>query len=232
MGRKGLFIFGISTTARAVYSFVKIYNLYEIKGFVVDSEYKTSETFCDLPVIGFEEGGGIDGFDYANDLLFIAIQWNKVNEDRKKAFLRFRQLGFPFANVISPTAIIHGELRGENCWISDLAVIDTNSVIGSNVFVKTKAFVGNDCIIEDHCFIGASSFIAGNCHVGKQTFVGIRATLFDFVEVGEKCIIGACTTIKRNVPDFSLVKATVEQIEVQFPENEILLKLDYQKNKR
>lgn len=230
--KKRLYIFGVSTTAKAIYTFVNNYKLFEVKGFVIDKAYKTSDEFCGLPVIGIEEGKHIENFDNRSDYLFIAIQWNKLNSDRRNMYLRFKELGYRFANIISPHAVIHGEFRGENCWVSDFAVVDTNSIIGTNVFIKTKAFIGNDCIIGDHCFIGASSFVAGDCVIGDQTFIGVRATVFDNVKIGEKCIIGACTTINRNVENYTLVKTSSKQEVKVYDEASVEAKLNFQKNIR
>lgn len=231
--KKGLFIFGLSTTAKAISTFVTIYNTFEIKGFIVDIEYKKSEEFCGKKVIGFDINNPIiEEYNPENDLIFIAIQWNNMNADRRNVYDKFKELGFKFANIISPSAIIHGTITGDNCWISDLAVIDTHSIIGSNVFIKTKAFIGNDCIIENHCFIGASSFIAGNCIIREQAFIGINATIFDSVIIGKKCLIGGCTVINRNTNDYTLIKTSISQISKAYDEKSIEAKLNHRKNVR
>ncbi|MDR6966990.1 sugar O-acyltransferase (sialic acid O-acetyltransferase NeuD family) [Flavobacterium arsenatis] len=232
MSQKNLYIFGLSTTAKSIFTFVVKYNLFNVKGFIVDKAYKENDDFCGLPIIGFSESENLESFNSSTDLIFIAIQWNKVNQDRKDVYSKFKRLGYRFANIVSPTAIIHGEINGDNCWISDYAVIDTNTIIGSNVFIKTKAFIGNDSIIEDHCFIGANSFIAGDCFVQEQTFIGICVTIFDRVKIGKKCIIGATTVINRNIPDYTLVKSTINQTLKEYDEELIEQKLTYTKNIR
>src|SRR5690554_4595164 len=141
MSKSGLYIFGVSTTAKAIHTFVNNYNLFNVKGFVVDEAYKTIKTFCGLPVYGFKEGDSIEGFNNDQDFLFIAIQWNNLNTDRRRVYEKFKNLNYPLANIIAPTAIIHGKLTGDNCWISDAVVIDTNTKVGTNVFVKTQAFI-------------------------------------------------------------------------------------------
>jgi len=206
--KKKLFIFGLGSTARMIYTFVSRYELFDVVGFVVDSDYKTVDTFCNLPVIGYHHGQDISGLNKSDDLIFVAIQWNRVNEERKQVYKKLKQQGFSFANIVSPNAILHGQLEGDNCWICDMAVIDVNAKIQSNVFVKTKAYVGNDTRIENHAFVGANSFVAGSCTVKEQSFIGVSATVFDGVTVGQKSVVGAGSLINRNIPNFSLVKST------------------------
>lgn len=230
--KPGLFIFGLSTTAKSIFTFVKKYELYDIKGFFVDINLKNTNSFCDVPVYGFEENKELENFNTETDQLFIAIQWNKVNADRRKVYEKFKSLGYKLANIISPNAIIHGEITGDNCWIADGVIIDTNSKVGSNVFVKSNAFVGNDCKIGDHSFIGAGSFIAGDCVIGEQSFIGIKATIFDNVTIGKKCIIGACSIVKRNVDNFSLIKTNINYTISVYDSAAIEDKLNYKKNIR
>lgn len=202
--RKKLIIVGTSQSARTVYKFVKTYDLFEIMGFAVNNKYRNCETFQELPV--FDLDSMESHFDKENDLLFVAIQWNQLNKDRRGLYEKLKSSGYKFATIISPHAIVHTKSIGSNCWISDQVVIDSDAIVGNNVFIKVKACIGNYTKIEDHCFIGANSYTGAACKVGEQTFIGASATVFDQIAIGEKCIIGGATIIKRNIPPYSLVK--------------------------
>lgn len=199
-----LIIVGISTTARSIYKFVTDYNLFQVMGFVVDKEYKNTDYFCGLPVFDFDQLP--DDFDKQQDFLFIAMEWNRLNADRRDVYNRLKNNSFKLANIISPSAIIHGNLEGDNCWICDYVVIENDVVIKNNVFVKTKATIAHLSMIDSHCFIGANSFLAGGVHVGEQTYIGISATIFNSVNIGKKCLIGGGVVVKRHVSDFTIVK--------------------------
>ena len=199
-----LLIVGISTTARSIYKFVTDYNLYRILGFVVDKQYKTMESYCGLPVYDFESLP--DEFDKERDFLFIAMEWNRLNADRRDLYNRLKGESFKLANIISPSAIIHGEVAGDNCWICDYVVIENDVVVKDDVFVKTKATIAHLSVIEPHCFIGANSFLAGGVNVGEQSYIGVSSTIFNSVNIGRKCLIGGGVVVKRHVPDFTVVK--------------------------
>lgn len=220
MTLKKLILVGTNTTAETIYKVIKFYNLFEVMGFAVDNKYRICDVFQGLPVFDL---ASIDNYcDKENDFLFVAMQWNRLNKDRRDVYERLKSAGYKFANIISPHSIIYTKSIGYNCWIADYAYLDSDTIIGNNVFVKQKAFVGHYTSIADHCFIGCNSYIAGGCGIGEQTFIGVCATLFDKVIIGEKCIIGASTIIKRNVPSYTIVKVNVANQQLQQYDSETI----------
>ena len=123
-------------------------------------------------------------------------------------------------------------IAGDNCWIHDFVVIQNDTTIGNNVAIMAQTLIGDNAVIEDHCFLGAKSTVGGGSVIGEQTFVGINCTVFDDTKVGKKCILGACTSVKRNVPDYSLYKTSSEIVIKQYGEDVIESKLMFSKNVR
>lgn len=226
-----LVIIGTSSTAKDIYGFVCRHQLYKVLGFAVDREYKAQDTFLDLPV--FEIENLSSQINKEEDYIFVAMQWNRLNADRKYVYEKMKKQGYKFANIVSPNANLSSQITGENCWISDLACLDFRVQVGNNVYIKSGALVGSGSKIADHCFIGAHSSVGGATRIGEQSFVGLGATIFDKVEVGKKCIVGAATALKRNLPDFSVYKSNVENFIVKtYPEDVIESKLMFSKNVR
>lgn len=226
-----LIIVGISTTAETIYHFVCRYRLFDVAGFAVNKEYIQSESFLGKPIYALEDLDSI--IDIKKDYVFVSMQWNRLNADRRKVYETLKKKGYRFANIISPKAHVFGPLQGENCWIADMACIEYHVTIGNNVFVKGSAFIGTHAVISDHCFIGAHSTIGGAVLIGEQSFVGMAAVVFDDVKVGKKCIVGASTTLKRNLPDYSVYKSSLNAfVEKNYSEDEIEAKLMFNKNVR
>ncbi len=222
--KKKLLIVGTSITARSIYTYVIDYDLFNLLGFVVDKEYKTCDTYCDRPVFTFDELP--EGFDKANDYLFIAMEWDKLNATRKKLYQRLKSEGFKMANIVSPHAIIHGNIMGDNCWICDGVIIENDVKIYEDVMVKSGAKIAHLSTIYPHCFVGANSFLAGGVNLGEQTYVGVSATIFNSVNIGKKCLIGACVYVKRHLPDCSVIKTKNDEFDIkQYSEDEIENKL-------
>ena len=64
-------------------------------------------------------------------------------------------------------------------------------------------------------------------------YEGMTEQVFDDTTIGKKCIIGASTAVKRNMPDFSSCKTASCAYEIkQYTEAEIESKLMFSKNVR
>lgn len=226
-----LIIIGTSTNARHVYEFVRMYKLYNVIGFAVNSQYKTSETLFDLPIYELES---LKEKVTGSFKVFIALLWNNLNRDRRELFEYCESKNFKFANLISPTAIIRKSSKlGRNCWVHDYVIIQNNTQIGDNVAIMAYTLIGADCMVGSHCFFGARSLLGGGSKIGRQSFVGLNSTIFDDTIIGEKCIIGACTSVKRNIPSYSKYITSSDNIIIkQYSEDEIENKLVFSKNKR
>lgn len=229
--KEKLIIVGTGTTAKQAYDFVKMYGLYDVLGFAVNSAYRTADEFRGHPVFTIEGlRDEVPGDDY---YLYVAVLWNRLNRDRRELYEELKQQGYRFANLISPTAIIRGKITGDNCWIHDLVIIQSDAHLHSDISIMAYTLIGADTTIHSHCFFGAKSTLGGNSTVGEQSFIGINATVFDDTAIGEKCIVGACTAVKRNLPDYSVCKTSPAATEIrQYTEQEIESKLLFAQNRR
>lgn len=222
---KNLVIVGISDTADRIARFVERYSLYNIIGCTVNKEY--------VPEGGMAEVGGVnrkvfpleelDKFiDKENDLLFVAVLWNRLNADRRYLYEKVKSMGYHYANIISPTACVRGEIKGDNCWICDGVVVQEQVKLSNDIFVMDNAIVGHKTIVSDHVFIAIKATVCGSVTIGEQSYIGANATVFDEVKIGKKCLIGGATIVKRNVPDCSVVKIpNGTMIIKQYPEDAI-----------
>jgi len=227
--KQNLVIIGANTTAEHVYSFVKEYNLFNVIGFAVDAAYKNQDIFLDKPLFEIENLENI--IDKKNDLIFVAILWNRLNVDRRNMYLRLQSQGFKFANLVSPTAKIRGKILGNNCWFHDYVIVQHDAIIGANVIVMAYSIIGAHVELKSHCFVAAKSVVGGNCKVGEQCFLGIASIVLDDRKIGDKCIVGAATVVKRDMPSFSSIKTTLDNFNVKiYLESEIENKLLYTAN--
>lgn len=224
-----LIIVGASSTAKQAYDFVKEYELYEVIGFAVDAQYKNNDTFCNLPLYDLDKIENI--LDKKDFKVFVAALWNRLNADRRQIYEKLKEKGFQFANLISPFARIRGRIKGENCWIHDYVVIQSDSEIGEDCMIMAFSLVGAFSRIGAHCFLGTKSTVAGECEIGVQSFIGMNCTVFDNTRVGKKCILGACTAVKRNLEDYTIVKTQIntnvlEKIDKELIEDKLMFSLN------
>ncbi len=226
-----LVIIGLSSTSRLAYSFVKSHNLYDVIGFAVNESYKDKDEFCGLPVYTLENlKEDLQGEDFC---VFVAVLWNHLNADRRKLYDYCKEHNLEMANLISPLAVIRSEIKGDNCWIHDHVVIQNDTKMGSDIAIMQGTLIGANADVGSHCFFAAHAIFGGGSSIGEQSFVGLHSTIFDCTQIGRKCIIGACTAVKRNMPNFSKYSTPSDNIIIkQYKEDEIENKLMFSKNVR
>ncbi len=188
--KKRLVIFGSGDIAELAYFYFSTDSEYKVVAFTVDAAYVQKPTFCDLPLVAFEEVK--KHYPPEDCTLFIALSYSKLNALRKEKYLEAKALGYSIASYISSRATILNDGNiGENCFIFEDNTIQPFVTIGNNVTLWSGNHIGHHSIIKDHCFIASHVVVSGGVEVGEQCFIGVNATLRDHIKIGEKCIIGA-----------------------------------------
>ena len=187
---KPLVIFGSGDIAELAQLYFSADSDYEVVAFTVDSAYLTDTTFCQLPVVSFEEVA----VDYPpkQHELFIALSYSKLNTVRKDKYLAGKAMGYRMASFVSShSTVLNDGCIGENCFIFEDNTIQPFVKIGNNVTLWSGNHIGHHAVIKDHCFITSHVVVSGGVEIGEQCFVGVNATLRDHIKIGEKCIVGA-----------------------------------------
>lgn len=202
--KEKLYIIGLGATAEEIRLFVEKYNLFQIAGFAVNKAYITQSVYKGYPVFAIEDLGDI--VDKDNDYLFVALFWNRLNNERRRLYENLKADGYRFATLISPSCDYNNSEIGENCWLADNVYIKPNVVIGANTFINAGAIIEINTTIGKHCFIATGAVVGGSCKVDDQCFVGLNSTIFDHTTIGHHCIIGAATAVKRNISPCTIIK--------------------------
>ncbi|MDI9408329.1 MAG: acetyltransferase [Candidatus Pacebacteria bacterium] len=190
MSKENLVIFGTGDIAELAHYYFSRDSDYRIVAFTVDSAFKTSESFCGLPVVAFDEI--TQKFPPDQNQLFIALAYAKLNQLRRDKYEAAKSLGYNLASFISPDATVRNDGKiGDNCFIYEDNTIQPFVTIGNNVTLWSGNHIGHHSMIHDHCFIASHVVISGGCEIGEQSFIGVNATLRDHIKIGAKCVIGA-----------------------------------------
>ena len=163
-----------------------------------------------IQVLGITVAGGEETLASlgAPDRLFLV---NGVGSAAKPAARRavwdkFSQLGYRFASVRDPRAII-----SEDVFIDDGAQVLAGSVIqpgtriGSDAIINTGACVDHDCLIGPHAHIAPGAVLCGDVQIGDSSHVGAGAIVRQGVRVGSGAIIAMGAAVIRDVADHSIV---------------------------
>ncbi|WP_051575838.1 acetyltransferase [Aquimarina atlantica] len=194
---KSIVIVGTGDYAEMAYMYLKRDTDYKIVAFSVEKEFNTSDEFCGLPVVDFEDIA-VD-FPKNEYKLLIAIGPNKANTVRERLYKEAKSMGYNFVTYISSKAYVwDSEAIGENSFIFDGCVVEPHAKIGINTVLWSGAVVAHHSVIGDHCFLAPSVAVSGKIVIKNNCFIGINATIRDHVTVAENCIIGCGAVIKKD----------------------------------
>lgn len=123
--------------------------------------------------------------------------------------------------------IMSGAIIGENCNIGQNVVISPNVVIGNGVKIQNNVSVYEGVICEDDVFLGPSCVFTNvinprsaisrkheykETKIGKGASIGANATIICGNEIGRYALIGAGSTVTKNVPDYACVVGSPAKI--------------------
>lgn len=199
-------LIGTSSLAAETVDFIERYQLFEIAGFTVNENCIKESSFMGKPVYPIEN---LENYiDKDTVKLFCTASWyNHLNRIRKKLFDELKEKGFTFANLISPHALVYTDDIGEGNWIHDFAHIGYGVKIGNNNVFRMKCVIGHHSVIGNHNFFGVDSVVGGHGYYKDCCFTGLKAMLFNRIAVGNRCVIGAGSVLKSDLPDYSLCVA-------------------------
>lgn len=156
------------------------------------------ETILGVPIIGDDEI--VCGFHPTQVKLINGLGSIGLPAKRQQIFERFKGLGYSFATVVHPSAVVAtGVDLGEGAQIMAGAVIQPGSRIGCNVIINTRASVDHDCMIGDHTHIAPGVTLSGGVKIGAGCHLGTSATVIQGVCIGEESLIGAGSLVLKDV---------------------------------
>ncbi len=119
---------------------------------------------------------------------------------RERVYLRYRQLGYAFAAVVHPSAVIARDATlASDVQVMAGVVVQTASQIGPNVILNTGCRVDHDCELAQHVHVSPGATLCGDVRVGAGSHVGAGATLTQGVVVGAGVFIYAGAVVTRDL---------------------------------
>jgi acetyltransferase-like isoleucine patch superfamily enzyme len=119
--------------------------------------------------------------------------------------------------TVMPFVNLYGCEIGDNSFIGPFVEIQSGVIIGKNVRVQSHSFICTGVTIEDDVFIGHGVMFVNDLYppqfedkfwkktvIKRWSSIGNNSTILP-VEIGEKAIVGAGSTVTKNVPPNSIV---------------------------
>ncbi len=166
---------------------------FDIAGVVGDAQGRTD--LLGIPISATPDELKADAF-------VIAVGDNRA---RAALFDEYLETGMRPAVVVHPSATIaNGVEIGGGTFIAGGVVVNVDTRIGDNVILNTSCTVDHDCLIGDHAHVGPMTGLCGGVRVGAGTLIGAGCTVIPTRSIGEWTVIGAGSSVVRDVPDDEL----------------------------
>lgn len=160
---------------------------------------KRGQAVLDVPVLGGDETLSVHG--PAAVLLVNGLGTAGRTEARRAIYERFAALGFRFATVVDPLALLAGPVEiGEGAQVLAGAVVQPGTRLGVNCIVNTCASIDHDCVIGAHAHIAPGATLSGGVQVGEGAHVGTGASVIHNIRIGAGAVVGAGAAVIADVP--------------------------------
>lgn len=122
------------------------------------------------------------------------------NHIRAKIFKKLIQHNFNIVTLIHPSSIISTTAKIEKgTIIMPNVVINAQAKIGNACILNTSCIIEHECEIDDFVHISPNVSLAGNVKVNEFTHIGINSCSIQGISIGKNCIIGAGSTITKDI---------------------------------
>lgn len=122
----------------------------------------------------------------------IAVGSTRASRLRGEMYDKMAALGFRFATVIHPSAVVDSTARiGQGAQVMAGAIVQVNAVIGENAIINSGAVIEHDCILERHVHAASGAILAGQVTVGEGSHIGAGAVVLQGRTLGRHVTVGA-----------------------------------------
>lgn len=198
-GIRRVAIIGAGGSARDVLDVFDAVNVvkptYEIVGFIVDPEYgNPGEIVNGKPILG-----DFDWLAKNNDVFCLCAIG--APEQRLKLVRRARDAGAKFCTVIHPSVIRSQWVEiGEGTVIAAGSILTNRIRIGDHVHLNLDCTIAHDVVLSDFVTLAPGVHVSGNILLEEGCYIGTGANIIEKRRVGAWSVVGAGSTITKDVP--------------------------------
>ena len=168
---------------------------FEIIG-LIDNNIKASD-YYGYPVLGTDED--VKALHEKYPLCSVVITPD-APAIRKRLAEQYASLGFDFATVIHPSAMISKTARiGLGTVIQRGVHVSSNSHIGRFCKLNVNANVMHDNEVGDYATVAPNAVLLGYVTLEESVYVGANSTVLPNVTIGNNSIVGAGTVVVKTV---------------------------------
>ena len=207
MTTKSLVILGAGGFARETLDVVDAINAvsptWDMLGFLVDAQYGVAGTIVQgKPILG--------DFSWLSDHPNIHVVCGVgAPEHRRQLVERLNAFDMNFATLIHPSVVKTSWLEvGVGVVIAAGCVLSNHIVIAEHVHVNPSSTLGHDITLNAFVSLAPGVLISGNVHIRVGAYVGTGAKIIEKKNIGAWSIVGAGSTVVKDVPPNMTVVGT------------------------
>ena len=171
-------------------------NQYEILGFIVQKEYSQAGNI----VNGYPVLGDFEWFD-KNARNVHAICAVGAPQHRYRLVNIAASYNVRFCSVVHPSVYKSRWIEiGVGSVIAAGCILTTQIKIGDHVYVNYGCTIGHDVVLEEFTTLVPGAHISGAVTAHAGCYIGTGANVIEKINLGEWSIMGAGSTIIRDVP--------------------------------
>jgi acetyltransferase EpsM len=190
-----LWIFGSGGHAKVVIDTARMSGKFEVVGCLDDCAERWGQQILGVPIVGPISMASV--VEHGVKQAIIAIG---ANAARHALTARFGN-SVCWPTLVHPGAMLSSTVTpGEGTVIFAGAVVQADAQIGRHAILNTQSSIDHDSMIGDFSHVAPGAHLAGNVAVGTGAFIGIGASAIPGSSIGEWSIVGAGSTVTRDLP--------------------------------
>lgn len=176
-------------------------------GFIVDDQYgRAGEIINDKPILG-----DFTWLEQHSEMMTVCGVG--APEIRYQMIQRAKQFKVRFATLIHPSVISSRWITlGSGVVVTAGCILTNQIMLGNHVHLNHDCTVGHDAVLNDFVTLAPGVHISGNVHLNEGAYVGTGANIIEKKIIGEWSVIGAGSTVVKNVPPNTTVVGTPAQV--------------------
>lgn len=159
---------------------------------------KSGAVIAGAPVLGNDDilkNYAIDEVELVNGIGSVDIP-----HARASVFERFRELGYTFATLVHPRAIVaEGVILEQGVQVIAGAIIQTGCRLGANTIVNTGAVLDHHGRVGANCHIAPGATCSGGVILGAKCMIGAGTTVIQGLTIGDEVMVAAGAVVVKDL---------------------------------
>lgn len=161
------------------------------------------KSYCGIPILGCDEDAENLYETYSDCEIVVTPDSPSV---REKLVGKYYSLGYKFATVIHPSAMISSSAKiGYGSVIQKGVNVSSNSIIGRFCKLNINSNIMHDNIIGDYCTVAPNAVLLGYVNINNNVYIGANSTILPKKTICSGAVVGAGAVVTKNVDLESVV---------------------------